>query len=509
MSSKLALVFGIALAACAGVAQAVSLNSNGTGQVLVFPYYTVKGNQQTMLSVANTTQVGKVVKVRFREAYNGRAVLDFNLYLSPLDVWTANVFALADAGVDGDGAALFSTDSSCTDPPLNASGVLANGSRYLDFSHAAYTGANADTGPDGDARLREGHIEMILMSDVVPDSALAHATTHVNGVPHDCAVATLRGASGYAAPTEDPLDGAAGTHADGGLFGAASIVDVAGGVFYAYNADALDGFSYVSLYTPPGDAQPTLASVNDRDNANAATARMLIDGEQVSATFPGATPGSRAVDAVSAVFAANFVENEYFTSLDHAIDTDWVITFPTKHLYVDAQPGGAIAGATAVSAPFDQLFTAGGACLWVEYNAMTIVDREEAATWLPYCGFSAGCPPGAPLGNQLCRETNVFVIATDPSTSDPVLASSLVIPATAIPPLGGAGWIRWDMSSRHQLSAASNGAVFHGLPLTGFAAVKYVNGTLPLPGGQVLANYSGVYHHRSTTVCTNGNSSCM
>ena len=51
--------------------------------------------------------------------------------------------------------------------------------------------------------------------------------------------------------------------------------------------------------------------------------------------------------------------------------------------------------------------------------------------------------------------------------------------------------------------------LFHGLPLTGFAAVRYVNGTLPLPGGQGLANYSGVYHHRSTIVCTNGNSSCM
>ena len=45
----------------------------------------------TYVSVVNTTDVVKVVKVRFREGKNSREVLDFNLYLSPNDVWTGAV----------------------------------------------------------------------------------------------------------------------------------------------------------------------------------------------------------------------------------------------------------------------------------------------------------------------------------------------------------------------------------------------------------------------------------
>ncbi|HET8943027.1 MAG TPA: cell surface protein, partial [Rudaea sp.] len=73
-------------------ARAVYLNPRGMGQVLLYPYYTVNAHQNTLLSVINASDVGKVVHVRFREGYNGRDVLDFNVFLSPYDVWTAAVF---------------------------------------------------------------------------------------------------------------------------------------------------------------------------------------------------------------------------------------------------------------------------------------------------------------------------------------------------------------------------------------------------------------------------------
>ena len=504
MTIRLASALAFGIAAFAPPLAAVNLSNNGTGQVLIFPYYTVYANQQTLVSVINTsTSVGKVVKVRFREAYNGRAVMDFNLYLSPADVWTANVFALTDAGIAGDGAALFSTDNSCTDPALNTSGKLSNGAGYLSFSSAVYTGANADTGPVEDARMREGHIEMILMSDIVPKSNLEHAIRHVNSVPLDCHSTTLQAATGYAAPTEDPDTGAPGSQADGGLYGSASIVNVADGVFYAYNADALDGFSYVSLYTHPGDTQPTLASVNDRDNPNAATARMFVNGEQISATFPGATSGSRAVDAVSAVFAANQIDNEYVYSYNGAIGTDWVLTFPTKDLYVDAQPGGAIAGASSVFAPFEQLFGAKYSCVPMARGyGITIFDREEDATTPDACDIGGHCPPNV----NVCLETNVFGISLLNQRNLSVLGSPLV---SAILPIASTGWLRWDISQPgHQLQPASNGNIFLGLPITGFAATKFVNSIVPTSGGPVLANYTATYHHRSRTTCKNGNGAC-
>ena len=84
-----AVVAGIAgVAGFAGLANAVELNPDGLGQVLIYPYYTVNKSQDSLFSVVNTTGVGKAVKVRFLEGYNSREVLDFNLFLSPNDVWT-------------------------------------------------------------------------------------------------------------------------------------------------------------------------------------------------------------------------------------------------------------------------------------------------------------------------------------------------------------------------------------------------------------------------------------
>lgn len=69
-----AVVAGIAgVAGFAGLANAVDLNPDGLGQVLIYPYYTVNKSQDTLLSVVNTDSVnGKAVKVRFLEGYNSR-----------------------------------------------------------------------------------------------------------------------------------------------------------------------------------------------------------------------------------------------------------------------------------------------------------------------------------------------------------------------------------------------------------------------------------------------------
>ena len=72
-------------------AHAVHLNPRGLGQVLIYPYYTVN-HQQTLLSVVNSTPNGKALKLRFREAYDGREVAGFNVYLGPFDSWVGAVF---------------------------------------------------------------------------------------------------------------------------------------------------------------------------------------------------------------------------------------------------------------------------------------------------------------------------------------------------------------------------------------------------------------------------------
>src|ERR1043165_910957 len=91
--SLCAALAGIGALGATGAAQAVNLNPDGLGQVLIYPYYTTRadgaGNAfNSYLSVVNSTSSAKAVKVRFLEGKNSREVLDFNLFLSAKDVWT-------------------------------------------------------------------------------------------------------------------------------------------------------------------------------------------------------------------------------------------------------------------------------------------------------------------------------------------------------------------------------------------------------------------------------------
>src|SRR5689334_13250941 len=94
---KRALCTALASAGIAvGAAQAVQLSLDGRGEVLLYPYYTTRtdatGNAfATLVAVVNTTPSAKAVRVRFLEGKNSRYVVDFNLFLSPFDVWTAAV----------------------------------------------------------------------------------------------------------------------------------------------------------------------------------------------------------------------------------------------------------------------------------------------------------------------------------------------------------------------------------------------------------------------------------
>ena len=112
-----AVLAGLAGAAgIVGSAQAVNINPDGLGQVLIYPYYTVNGGNQTTLSVVNTTDRGKAVKVRFLEGENSQEVLDFNLYMSQWDVWTAVIY-------DNAGTPTMATsDTTCTVPYIYAFG---------------------------------------------------------------------------------------------------------------------------------------------------------------------------------------------------------------------------------------------------------------------------------------------------------------------------------------------------------------------------------------------------
>src|SRR5512137_2954866 len=107
-------IAGVTAIGTAGVASAVEQSQTGLGQVLVFPMYTVKtpasgGAFNTYLSIVNSTGSTKAVKVRFREGKASKEVLDFNVFLSPYDVWVAGV-----SPTPSGGAIIGTPDHTCT-----------------------------------------------------------------------------------------------------------------------------------------------------------------------------------------------------------------------------------------------------------------------------------------------------------------------------------------------------------------------------------------------------------
>ncbi|WP_289241474.1 hypothetical protein [Delftia sp.] len=81
------------------------------------PYFTAQNGNITVLHLMNTdTFNGKAVKVRFRGAANSDDLMDFQVFLSPQDVWTAAVTQRSN-GILQPG---FSSDNTCTLPKLNS-----------------------------------------------------------------------------------------------------------------------------------------------------------------------------------------------------------------------------------------------------------------------------------------------------------------------------------------------------------------------------------------------------
>src|SRR5690554_5734630 len=367
------------LAGASGAAQAAYLNSDGLGQVLIFPYYTVNGGNFTNINLVNTTDQAKAVKVRFLEGENSQEVLDFNLYLSPWDHWSGAI-TLSDNADDGsldwsldDGEApaeLVTWDTSCTAPAIPADGV--------DFRNYEYAVDNSGTNPvaSGDtnrslSRTREGYVEVIEMGTLVDiddtdDDAFnpATAVTHVDGVPADCNV-VLKAWNSKGEWVENSA--AAVEKPSGGLYGYASVINVAEGTNATYDAVAIDDFSDTQMNQYTGSLFPSLtqalpfSDVFYYDDA-------LPGGAIAANDF---TAGS--ADTISSLFMRDTLSNDYVLDESIAAATDWVITMPTKRFYVNGIEAAEGEELTA-KAPFNNVWDGAQAC---EHIDIQYWDREE------------------------------------------------------------------------------------------------------------------------------------
>ncbi|MCW8870093.1 MAG: hypothetical protein OQK49_05260 [Proteobacteria bacterium] len=293
-------------------ASAVRVNPQGVGEVLLVPYYTVNNGLNTTVTVTNTTEEVKAIKINIRESLNGYSVSSYNVYLSAFDSWSFVMGAYpssADGYAGQEFAALASSDNSCA-PMLNKSAhefnphVLVNGSEDIN-------------------RGREGFIEIIEMGVLEGQLAVA-ATMNGSGVPNNCALlesAWDNAGSWDVNPNRNLLP------VTGGLTAEVDMIDVAQGINYSLPVVALeDFFAEGSIHhTEPGDDSVSL-------DLAAPMASVYANKKSYQLSF------ERGIDAVSAVLMADKVMSTYNYEADVSGQNETVYTQPTRRFY-QSSPG--------------------------------------------------------------------------------------------------------------------------------------------------------------------------
>lgn len=531
---RVALAVGVALGglSLAPTAGAVSVSANNLGQALIFPYYTVRGGWTTLLGVTNTSNQVVAVKVRFREAYNSRDVFDFNVILSPYDLWTAWVTD------SPNGPVIRTEDTSCT-----VGNIVGTGATGVTFpAPVSYVGAFADGGPTTVDRMREGYVEMIMMgaSPGTPSALypLASGAIHgaTTGTPAGCAALVSAFQNPAALGSYGPCP--TGTSAVAGVSGTLR------GEFCNYAQIPATGTQAAPLPLQP--LKGTYALVNGAKGFNAVglpvalqnfrdTGAMTLQLDSVgavafndswhepslySATSPGyqflptptaTDPGTLTIvinggNGVTGALMHTNVINEWSRRSNPAAGwvtaTDWVLTFPTKNLFVDNDPGNRYAGrntgrGNAVCAtpdlgcasspgpaeplPFTQTFVdtsvspavrRGSSC---DSISLSLYDREERQS--SGLGFSPGASP------QLCYEANVLTFNQGLILNSPIAGSVNYTDPFLF------GWMNIGLTTMINGSPLTPNI---GLPVVGFAITSRDDSATALLSEAALYDHSYV-----------------
>jgi len=481
------LALTLALAGMASFApfasHAVSLSSGGTGQVLIFPYYTVRtsigGAYNTLIAISNDSNQFKALKVRFLEVKNAREVMDLNVFLSPQDSWTAALIAT------DTGTRIVTNDNSCVGP----SNLFKPGSTIDTFRNLNYSGSRADGGGETLDRTREGYFEVIEMgviSSALVQSYVAQATS---GIPANCgALDAMDPGSGN---STNIFPGNFLAPPGGGITGRASIINAERGVNFTYFPEVLNGWSDVVAYGGVGSENPKLGAASPP-----VSKVQLSNGDLLESTWANGR------DAVSATLMRASISNEFILDIGTASITDWVVTFPTKREYVSTG---------SAAAPFSNGFGSAGACDLSTTTPDAIRDREGQGCTPQNCVN----PNGTPIPMNFCWTANVipFGIYSVFGTRSATLLSNvhanltnrlttIAGPLTSSPSSsqGPNGSLKFDFASAPQkltpVSTKLNGQAvanrtLTGLPMIGMGAHIYNRaGVISTYGGVIPSRYT-------------------
>lgn len=534
-------------------ARGLVVAQGGVGHSLLVPYFNAQNGNMTVLHVVNTDTVhGKLAKVRFRSAANSDDILDFQVFMSPGDTWTAAVTAGA-SGV----AELTTSDGTCTLPALTK-GV----------AQPFVTDRLSDKAGDINAQTREGYVEIFNMADIdglsmygtgrTAKSALYTAIKHVGGVA-PCTSAVLN--ASLANITTQPVARAYGLDTPtAGLSGDWYIINVAQTTTYSgaataitatVNADGTGGAGRGAFVHFPQNASaaPSIeANTSDplfrvaftRDQANAAVTTAALaaanyDLPDMSTPYTLNAGGTAAVNTrvqaynLTRALAVTSITNQYANDATISAKTDWVFSMPTRRYSVaanyaaattaaanyrlytaltdDANVGGT-SPATAASykvwfAPENTALQGGLIC--VNSTGQSFWDREESSRT-----SGAVFSPGSISQTRFCGEASVLSFA-DAGTS--VLGATVARQNVAAGAASGPFTNGWSVVSTpntfnttfgprnaivgtgtdayNDVAYASQG----GLPILGYSLIKLTN---PQAAAGTVGTYGITWDHRVT-----------
>jgi len=491
-------------------ATSMSFAEGGVGHALLVPYFNAQNGNMTVLHVVNTdTSNGKAVKVRFRGALNSDDILDFQVFMSPGDVWTGAVTA----GADGT-AQLTTNDGSCTLPTLSKGVAQPFVKARLNSGIAAADQAN---------NTREGYVEIFNMADIPATkmnggtNPLYTAIKHVNGVA-PCTQAVLDATLVNLTTPTDVANAGFNTPSTG-LVGDWYIINVAqtttfSGGATAVRAEAPNGAPAFAnfVHFPQNDqgaptpnnytADPLFRSVNVYNSADqAVTSPTLIaanyDLPDMSTPYivaPSATaPLTQALNLTNAL-AVTSITNQYANDASITAKTDWVFSMPTRRynvasnyaaananpvqtanvrLFSDLNASGSVADERFN--PSNTTLAATGGAICVTASGQAFFDREEKSV-------TAGAvfSPGTVTKTLFCGETSVLSFA---DAGNSVLAASVARQNLAAGSFQN-GWSRVDVTNRGL-----------GLPVLGSSFIKLSN---PAATSGTSGTYGITWPHRFT-----------
>lgn len=541
MMKKSILSLAVAGAFAAGSANAaLELQDDGIGHILLVPYFTVQNGNSTLLNIVNTDTVnGKAVKVRFRGGRDSDDVFDFQLFLSPGDVWTANVSQNASGLAT---LSVASDENSCTLPNksvLNSTPFVVGRLSTADQANGVGT--------------REGYVEIFNMADIPSGTTSTNPVfatikhTATGGAPtcNETILAnieqtySLLGSAG--GPVQNANSGAvtALLSPSSGLMGNWTIINVPNTTVFSGEAVAIEATTPTRIVysqqtqTPvagvvPSTAYPNIASTFDGVLLTPGFATAEYDFPDMSTPYEiaTATAGDQAY-ALSSPLAHTSIMNEFLLETGLSAKTDWLVSMPTRR-YLVAGRGNVATGVSAATTGF-YAPTAGLTTALANTSAPTDVCANETTAAYGSCtyggngttakegaqGFFRGVTQYAADGRSSCVSIGQYAIWNREEVAN--VTTNVVISPNVVTPVSLCGEV--NILSLNNLSANSgavganlvvaplnvpyqNGwatvnlnATGHtgGLPVIGQAFVKAVN---PAVSAGISGNFGGSWSHR-------------